>query len=167
MPDFALHVRPAAAADASRLVTMINAAFSVETFLEGPRTDPARLAAAMEKGTILMTEDENGIPMASIYTEVRGKRGYMGMLAVDPARQRSGLGRRMIKAAEAYLLEQGCVAVDITVLSLRPELLPVYRKMGFVDTGTEEFVYPHKIKDGQTCYCNVLSKWLEDRKLED
>jgi ribosomal protein S18 acetylase RimI-like enzyme len=82
------------------------------------------------------------------------------MLAVDPAHQRSGLGRRMMEAAEAHLRRHSCEAVDITVLSLRPELPPLYRKFGFVETGTEEFAYPHPIKDGQECHCVVMSKKL-------
>jgi ribosomal protein S18 acetylase RimI-like enzyme len=82
------------------------------------------------------------------------------MLAVDPAHQRSGLGRRMMEAAEAHLRRHSFEAVDITVLSLRPELPPLYRKFGFVETGTEEFAYPHPIKDGQECHCVVMSKKL-------
>jgi|ERR1035437_5058020 ribosomal protein S18 acetylase RimI-like enzyme len=158
--EFAISIRRATPVDHPRLIPLINSAFSVETFLQGPRTDQDRLAASMEKGTILMAEDDNGLLLASVYTELRGARGYLGMLAVDPAHQRSGLGRRMIEAAEEHLRRHGCQAVDITVLSLRPELPPLYRKYGFIETGTEEFVYPHPIKDGQQCHCIVMSKQL-------
>ncbi len=155
-----LRIRPATIADRERLIPLINSAFSVETFLQGPRTDEVRLAAAMEKGAILMAEDDTGRLVASVYTELRTERGYVGLLAVDPAHQRSGLGQRMMTAAEEHLRSHGCQAVDITVLSLRPELLPLYRKFGFIETGTEEFVYPHPIKDGQACHCIVMSKRL-------
>ncbi|SRR6266702_4312678 len=153
-------IRVATAADRPRLIPLINAAFAVETFLSGPRTDEQRLAASMEKGTILTAEDADGQLVASIYIELRGNRGYSGMLAVDPAHQRSGFGRRMMEAAENHLRRHGCEAVDITVLSLRPELPPLYRKLGFVDTGTDEFVYPYPIKGGQECHCIVMSKPL-------
>jgi ribosomal protein S18 acetylase RimI-like enzyme len=155
-----LRVRAATAADAGRLIPLINAAFSVETFLQGPRTDPARLAASMEKGTILLAEDTEGRLAASVYVELRGDHGYAGMLAVDPARQKSGIGARMMRAAEDHLRKHGCSTVDITVLSLRPELPPLYRKLGFVETGTEEFVYPHRIEGGRECHCIVMSKPL-------
>ena len=52
--------RLATAEDAPRLIPMINAAFSIEEFLEGTRTDEVRLAEMMEKGSILMAEDEAG-----------------------------------------------------------------------------------------------------------
>lgn len=161
MPEPILHIRPAGPADAPRLIPLINAAFAkVEPFMTGPRTDPARLADSMKKGQILLAEDDSGRLIASIYTELRGQRGYVGMLAVDPAQQRSGIGRRMMSAAEDHLRKHGCNALDITVLSLRPELPPLYRKLGFIETGTEPFEYPHPIQDGLECHCIVMSKPL-------
>src|ERR1035437_5498045 len=104
--DNSLRIRHATPADRERLIPLINSAFAVETFMQGPRTDQERLAASMEKGVILLAEelvaenlapdDGSGRLLASIYTEIRGARGYAGMLAVDPAHQRSGLGRRML-----------------------------------------------------------------------
>lgn len=158
-------VRPAVLADRERLIPLINTAFSIETFLSGPRTDLDRLTEQMQKGTVLLAEDpNNGQVVASVYLEVRGQRGYLGMLAVHPARQKMGLGRRMMMEAEEFLRNEGCVAVDISVLSLRPELRPVYRKMGFIEIGTEEFRYPHPIKEGLDCHVVIMSKWIEDRK---
>lgn len=156
-----LQIRLAGGSDSDRLIPLINIAFSIaEPFMTGPRTDPERLAAVMAKGEILLAGDEAGSLAASIYTEVRGERGYLGMLAVDPARQGGGIGRRMMEAAEDHLRARGCVAVDLTVLSLRPELPPFYRKLGYVETGTEEFCYPHPIKGGLECHCVVMSKAL-------
>ena len=155
-----LRVRAAASADIPRLVPMINSAFAVETFFDGTRTDNARLAAMMRKGTILIAEDAGGELVASVYTEVRGARGYLGMLAVDPAQQGRGLGRLMMEAGEEHLRQQGCEAVDITVLNLRTELPPIYRRLGYVETGTEEFHPSAPLKPGVECYCIVMSKKL-------
>ncbi len=164
MPDAdggnGFRIRPATAADQPRLIPLINSAFSVETFLQGPRTDEVRLAAAMETGTILVAEDAGGGLLASVYTELRGKHGYAGMLAVDPGHQGGGLGRRLMQAAEERFREQGCDAVEITVLSLRPELLPIYRRFGFVEAGTEPFHYPHPLAPGLECHCIVMRKPL-------
>ncbi len=153
-------IRPATAADRPRLIPLINSAFSVETFLQGPRTDEDRLSSAMQKGRVLVAEDREGHLLASIYTELRGTHGYVGMLAVHPDHQRSGLGRRMMHAAEERFRAHGCDAVEITVLSLRPELLPIYRRFGFVETGTEPFHYPHPLAPGLECHCIVMQKPL-------
>jgi ribosomal protein S18 acetylase RimI-like enzyme len=155
-----IRIRPATTADRDRLIPLINSAFSVEIFLHGPRTDEDRLAAAMDKGTILVAEDPEGGLRASIYTELRDRHGYAGMLAVDPVYQGGGLGRRMMKAAEEGFRARGCDAVEITVLSLRPELMPIYKRFGFVETGTEPFHYPHPLTPGLECHCIVMRKPL-------
>jgi predicted N-acetyltransferase YhbS len=142
------------------MIPLINAAYAVETFIDGTRTDELRLAAMMEKGIILLAEDVSGQLLGCVYTEVRGKRGYLGQLAVDPARQGEGLGRLIVRGAEEPLRRQGCDALDITVLSLRPELPPLYHRLGFVETGTEKFIHPIPLKPGFECHCIVMSKTL-------
>ena len=163
-PGSPLCVRLASNADIPRLIPLINAAFSIETFLEGTRTDDERLSAMMRKGAILAAEDDFGRFLGCVYTEVRpepsGVRGYLGQLAVDPAYQRARLGRLIVQAAEDYLRRQGCEAVDITVLSLRPELPPIYRRYGYVETGTEEFKPSRPLVSGAVCHCIVMSKQL-------
>lgn len=153
-------IREATAEDQTALIALINSAFSVETFLQGTRANEQRLSAALENGAILVAEGGDGRIMASIYTELRGKSGYAGMLAVDPRHQRSGLGQQMMRAAEERFRRHGCDAVDITVLSLRPELLPVYRRFGFVETGTEPFHDAHRLAPGLECHCIVMRKPL-------
>jgi hypothetical protein len=66
----------------------------------------------------------------------------------------------MVEAAEDHLRRQGCEAVDIVVLSLRPELPPIYRRFGYVESGTEEFHSSRPLKPGVECHCIVMSKQL-------
>jgi ribosomal protein S18 acetylase RimI-like enzyme len=155
-----LRVRVAMEADRPALIALINSAFAVETFFDGTRTDDARLKAMMEKGTILAAEDEAGRLIASVYTELRGARGYLGMLAVDPALQGRGLGRLMTEAVEEHFRRMGCEAVDLTVLNIRTELPPIYRRLGYIETGTEEFHPSTPLKPGVKCHCIVMSKRL-------
>src|SRR3569833_1977558 len=103
------NVRLATPADRPRLIPLINGAFAVETFLEGTRTDEERLAAMMQSGEILLAENTSGQVFACIYAETHGTRGYLGQLAVDPAHQRSGLGKQMLAAAENHFRARGCV----------------------------------------------------------
>lgn len=176
MPASTLRIRPATDADRDRLIAHINAAYAIaEPFMGGPRTDPERLAAAMEKGIILLAEDLSGRLVASVYVEIRGERaqenhdgesrsasprGYVGLLAVAPEEQRSGIGRRMMQAAEEHLRAHGCTAVDLTVLSVRSELPPIYRGYGFEVSGAQPFEYPHPLKDGLETHLIVMSKML-------
>jgi ribosomal protein S18 acetylase RimI-like enzyme len=155
-----LVIRPATDADRPRLIPLINSAFSIETFLEGDRTNEESLRAMMRKGDLLAAEDCDGRLVGCVYTEVRGERGYMGMLTVDPARQRSGLGTRIMEAAEEHLRRQGCKAVDILVLNLRTELPPIYRRHGFVETGTQKEGLHRTIKPGVDWHFIIMSKEL-------
>ena len=43
----------------------------------------------------------------------------------------------MMREVEAYARAAGCKALDIRIVNLRTELPPIYRKFGFVETGTE------------------------------
>jgi ribosomal protein S18 acetylase RimI-like enzyme len=158
-PDSPLRVHLASRGDRTSLIPLINSAFSIETFMEGTRTDDERLAAMMQKGDILVVEDGAGSLLACVYAEVRGMRGYLGQLAVAPGHQGKGLGRSLVEAAEDHLRRQGCEAVDITVLSLRPELPPLYRRFGYVETGREAFTRC-AVKSGTECHCIVMSKQI-------
>ncbi len=142
------------------MVPVINAAFAIEGFLEGTRTDDERLAETMTKGRFLLGCDSAGQLLASVYVEVSDDRGYLGMLAVHPDHQRTGLGRVMVEAAEHYCRERGCKVMDLRVLSLRPELPPLYRKLGYLECGTEEFRPSRPLKAGVECHCIVMSKRL-------
>ncbi len=125
--------------DTAAIVALVNQAFQSEKFFKvGERTDPAEVAECLAQGRFLVLEDEAGLA-ASIYVEVRGERGYVGMLAVAPERQKRGLGTRMMAAAEEFLREMGCRFADLTVVDLRIELPPIYEKYGYRVTGTAPF----------------------------
>jgi ribosomal protein S18 acetylase RimI-like enzyme len=160
-PASPIHIRLATEADIPRLVPMINAAFIVETFLEGTRTDLERLTAYFLKGEFLLAEDTSGQLIGSIYTELRPPRGYLGMLAIHPAHQRSGHGSTLMSAGEEHLRGKGCTAVDISVIEWRTELPPIYRKLGYVETAIEDFQPSQKLKPGvPPCRVIVMSKSL-------
>jgi ribosomal protein S18 acetylase RimI-like enzyme len=152
-------IRIANADDRPSLIPIINAAFAIEAFLEGTRTDDEHLSATMRIGDLLVAE-RDGKAIASVYVELRGERAYFGMLAVDPAQQGKGLGKLMTAAAEQYGRDHGCKDMDISVLSLRPELLPFYRNLGYSELRTEDFHPTRPLKAGVKCHCIVMSKAL-------
>ncbi|MDR3793235.1 MAG: GNAT family N-acetyltransferase [Terracidiphilus sp.] len=147
-PAPGLHFHIANLKDAPRLIPMINRAFAVEEFMGGTRTDTARLANVMSKGQILMAEDEQGRLVGSLFMEFRAQSGYLGMLAVEPARQRQGVAHQLTAEAERRFRAAGLEKIEIIVLNMRPELLPVYRSWGFVEAGMTEFQPSRPIKPG-------------------
>lgn len=161
MREAIVHYRLAKPEDTSAIIEVVNAAFAVEDFFEGTRTDPERIEKLQSEGQFLVGEDEHGRIVAAIYAQERGERGYLGMLAVDPTQQGRGMGRPMMEAGEAFLRQLGCKYADITVLNLRPELMPIYAKWGYVEVGTEPFLSSwREMKPGFQCYCINLAKPL-------
>ena len=144
---------------------MINAAFgSAERFfVEGDRIDAETVRGLFSKGKFLLAEDGAGLA-GCVYVEVRGERGYLGLLSVEPARQRAGLGRRLTKTAEDTLRDAGCRAVDLAVVNLRAELVPFYRRLGYKETGTGPF--PPEKRTKLPCHFVTMSKGLEEGSRE-
>jgi GNAT superfamily N-acetyltransferase len=129
--------------DAEAIVALVNAAFAVEkAFVDGERTSLADVQQLLARGVFLVADDPPGALLACAYVEQRGYRAYLGMLAVDRSRQGGGVGRLMVDAVEAYCRGRRVRAIDIRILSLRPELPPFYRRLGFVEEGTAPYENP-------------------------
>lgn len=130
-------VREATASDVEEIVFLINRAFEVERFFKaGDRTDPETVRQNMVDGKFLVLR-EGKETVACVWIRITGDRAYLGTLSVDPSRQKLGLGGRMMREAESYARAAGCRALDIRIVNLRTELPAIYRKFGFVETGTE------------------------------
>ena len=156
MPVSVRQARPDEVAAVTRL---INAAFVVERFFKkGDRTTPDVVRALTAKGFFLVAAEPGRDLAGSVYVEIRGASVYVGMLAIDPSRQGTGLGRVLMTAAENHGREHGCSTADITVVNLRTELPPFYRRLGYIETGTTPFDRGDEITQG--CHFIAMSKRL-------
>jgi len=132
-------IRAAVSGDIPALVRLINAAFIVEQFvINGDRINAEETQAFMNSGSFLVAEDSAGFG-GCVYLEIRNGRGYLGLLAVAPPRQGTGLGGKLVTAAEDYFRAKGCCAVDLRVISPRTPLPPFYRRLGYAEIGTAPF----------------------------
>lgn len=156
-----MRIRMATTADVEALARLINAAFVVEQpFIEGERIDPAGVPEYMKKGKFLVAEDAVGLA-GCIYVELRGERGYLGLLGVAPARQGTGLGRKLMDAAENYFREAGCRVIDLRIISPRTPLPAFYEHMGYRQTGTAAFAADVPVK--VPCHYILMSKELSNQ----
>src|SRR6185295_19693498 len=113
-------LRAATPADAEIVARLVNAAYRVESFfVDGDRTRPDEVRELLGTGSFLLVADERGEVTGCVYVELRGARGYFGLLAVDPGRQGGGIGRALVAAAEAHCRDAGCAFMDIQVVDLR------------------------------------------------
>jgi len=151
-----LGIRAAGDADVEALAALINIAFRVELpFIDGDRTHPEGVREYMKKGKFLLAEDSGGL-VGCVYVELRADRGYLGLLGVEPRRQGTGLGRKLMGAAETYFRDAGCVAVDLRIVSERAPLPSFYRHLGYTETGTAPF--PHNVPAKVPCHYILMSK---------
>ena len=144
--------------DVERLAQLINRAFVVERpFIAGERIDPPGIRAYMEKGKFLVAEDSHGLA-GCVYVELRGERGYLGLLGVEPGRQGTGLGRKLMEAAENYFRSANCRGIDLRIISPRKPLPGFYVHLGYTETGTAPFASDVPLK--VPCHYILMSKLL-------
>jgi len=139
---------------------LVNRAFAVESFfITGERLTPERTREYTQTGRFLIAE-EAGSLLGCVYVELHGKRAYLGLLSVDPSRQKTGLGRQLVAAAEEFAREMDAHHMDLTVVNLRTELPPFYQKLGYRIVGIEP-IRPEMVpRVTQPCHFIRMSKPL-------
>lgn len=146
--------------DLPAITALVNQAFVVERFFKSDdRLNPKRTAEYFQKGRFLLAEDQGAL-IGCVYVELRGDRGYLGLLSVAPSVQKSGLGRRLAAAAEEFAREMGAHHMDLTVVNLRTELPPIYEKLGYVVSGEQPIPEEMARSVSQPCHFVRMSKPL-------
>lgn len=152
-------LRVATPVDVPALTSLVNSAYRGESsrvgwtteadLLGGQRTDEAALqefiggASADPHARVMLIAIEADAPLACVQLERRGDLAYLGMLTVAPARQSSGLGRRLLEAAEREVIRRWSVrGMMMTVIAQRAELIDWYERRGYRRSGaTAPFPY--------------------------
>ena len=133
--------------DIPQLVTLINSAYRGEeskkgwtteaNLLEGERVNGEGLEKTINQpnAVILKCVNDAAEIIGSVYLKKNDNKMYLGMLTVSPTLQAGGIGKKILQASEEYAAEQKCNAVEMTVISVRHELIAWYQRHGYHDTG--------------------------------
>ena len=154
-------VRMAGPDDVETITTLINSSFrqAEEFFIDEDRIDGDAVRNCLATGKFLLAENE-GVIVGCVYVEPRlNARAYLGLLAVDPTRQKSGLGSLLMDAAEDYCRGLGCRFMDINIVNLRAELPGFYEKRGYLETGITS-PFPDDVKTKTPCHFIEMTKPL-------
>lgn len=134
--------------DIHALVALLNKAYRGEASRKGwtseshiidgdVRTDEDALKEvfAKEGSVLLKYENDNKELIGCVNLQEHGNKMYLGMFAVDPLLQGSGIGKRLLRVSEEYAHNIGCTSVYMTVISVRAELINWYKRHGYIETG--------------------------------
>jgi len=104
--------------------------------LDGQRTDPTSVGTLISKpGSCILLAERDGL-LACANIEKQGDAAYFGMFSVRPDLQGAGVGRAMLAEAERVAREEwGCREMQMTVISIRNELIAWYERRGYHRTG--------------------------------
>ena len=150
--DFRL--RKATVRDVPALVALVNSAYRGDSsragwtteahLLGGIRIDTERLESAIgTDGHVVLVYESDDDVVSCVHLEKTADGCYLGMLTTRPTLQGTGVGRKMIEAAEAWAVDHWHVrAMHMTVLMQRPELIAWYERRGYVVT-TERKPFPY------------------------
>ena len=149
-----LTIRPAVPADAPRLVALDLATWSPQVSPGAPSAQDADFFAGRAPDDVLVADLDGsvaGYVLLRHPTSHESNRHVLmiGGLAVDPAAQRQGVGRRLVEAAIEESARRGARRLTLRVLGGNPGAQALYASCGFVVEGVlrQEFLLDGRYVD--------------------
>jgi ribosomal protein S18 acetylase RimI-like enzyme len=176
-----LEIREATETDAQNIADLVNATFRGQSgmkswtseagFISGQRTDAGLVLKMIQApDSKILLGFESRVLAACMHLRLDdAKRAFLGMLTVDPNRQTVGLGSRMVRAAEKFVVSQWqAQKLAMFVIGRRKELIEWYIQRGFRLTG-EQSPFPYGRKEFgepqvEDLYFEILEKPLVEAK---
>jgi ribosomal protein S18 acetylase RimI-like enzyme len=140
-----MNIGPADAADEAEVVQLWRTCGLVASY-----NDPAadfRFARAGAASDVLVGRDGAGRIVGALMVGHDGHRGWLYYVATDPDHRVSGIGRRMITAAEDWLRERKVPKVQLMVRETNTQVVSFYGRLGYEETPRV-----------------VMAKWLTEAK---
>jgi GNAT superfamily N-acetyltransferase len=144
-----MNIRDAAPDDVDSIVSLVESAYRGEgsragwtteaDLLDGHRTDADDVRSVLPY--VVLAEDDTGI-IGCCKLVPKGAHAYFGMFAVRPALQGDGIGSALLAHAEARAVHLGLRRVEMTVLSVRSDVIAFYERRGYRHSG-ETRPFPH------------------------
>jgi ribosomal protein S18 acetylase RimI-like enzyme len=142
-----IRFRDATADDVPALVALVTSAYRGDVsrqgwtteadLLDGPRIAPEVLLRDIARArSRVVVAERAGALLACAHLAEEDGAGYFGMFSVRPDLQGAGLGKRLLAETERIAREDwGLLAMRMTVIDLRDELIAFYERRGYRRTG--------------------------------
>ncbi|MGO4785333.1 GNAT family acetyltransferase [Cryobacterium sp. W22_MBD10_FK3] len=125
-----MHITDVSPADFDAVITLWE-----EAGLTRPRNPPAtdlRRALDGSTSTVLGAFSDDRL-VGTVMVGHDGHRGWVYYLAVTMTERGTGLGRRLMQAAEAWLVQRGAVKLQLMVRETNTAVIGFYDRLGFAD----------------------------------
>ena len=152
-------IASATIADIPDLVLLVNSAYRGDSskkgwtteadLLDGVRVIPETLLEQMKTlgQHFLKAMDQTGTIIGCVSLLEKSNKIYLGMLTVAPNIQGGGIGKVLMQASEDFAKSLGITVIEMTVISVRSELIAYYERRGYDQTG-EKRPFPNDPKFG-------------------
>lgn len=102
-----------------------------------PQNDPRKDIARKLKVNpeLFLVAERDGAIVGTVMAGYEGHRGWINYLAVKPTRQRAGVGRALMTAAERALRAAGCPKINLQVRPENKAAVAFYERLGFAVEG--------------------------------
>lgn len=145
--DASLRFRDARVADVAAVVALVESAYRGDAsragwtteadLLDGQRIDVIGVAEIVtRRSSRVLIAQIAGEMLACCHLEKQGNACYFGMFSVKPTRQGGGVGKHMLAEAERVARDEWkCTTMEMTVISVRDELIAWYERRGYQRSG--------------------------------
>lgn len=129
------------------ILQLVNSAYRGESSRSGWTTEADLIAGNVRidkpsleevyhlEGSVILTYVEGDKLVGTVNLQQKKDHLYLGMFSVAPTHQNAGIGKKLLKAAEEYALHLVLPSIQMSVISVRHELISWYQRNGYVDTG--------------------------------
>jgi ribosomal protein S18 acetylase RimI-like enzyme len=122
-------VRPFRPADRSAVCELWNRVFPDPAAHNAPEKILADKLALGDQ--LLLVAEADGQIVGTTLAGWDGHRGWLYAVAVDPQRQRGGVGSTLIRAAENALAKLGCSKINLQIREGNAAVASFYRTLGY------------------------------------
>lgn len=123
-----MHIRPYVESDEAAVIALWSKCGLLRPWND-PHKDIARKLQVQRELFLVGVLD--GRIIGTALAGYDGHRGWVNYLAVDPDRQRKGLGRALMQEAERRLRELGCPKINVQIRRDNLEAIEFYRRIKF------------------------------------
>lgn len=122
-------VRACRTTDREAVIALWNRVFPNSTGHNDPEVSLERKVAQRDSLFLVAVSEETLV--GTVLGGYDGHRGWIYSLAVDPDRQRNGIGTQLVRHAESALTSVGCPKVNLQVRGDNATVVAFYESLGY------------------------------------